>query len=116
MSKKPGAVQAQRNLKLLADGGITIAMGTDSGTQLGRWQGYFEHVEIELMVEAGMTPMQALVAATGAAAHVMGLGELGTLEPGRHADFVVLDADPLADIRNTRRMDSVWLAGRRLVN
>ena len=109
-------VQAQRNLKLLADGGITIAMGTDSGTQLGRWQGYFEHVEIELMVEAGMTPMQALVAATGAAAHVMGLGELGTLEPGRHADFVVLDADPLADIRNTRRMDSVWLAGRRLVN
>ena len=57
--------QAKRNLKLLADGGVTIAMGTDSGTQLGRWQGYFEHVELELMVEAGLTPMQALVAATG---------------------------------------------------
>ena len=106
--------QAQRNLKLLADGGVTIAMGTDSGTQLGRWQGYFEHVELELMVEAGLTPLQALVAATGNAARVMGLRELGTLEPGNHADFVVLDADPLADIRNTRRIDSVWIAGRRL--
>lgn len=106
--------QAQRNLKLLADGGVTIAMGTDSGTQLGRWQGYFEHVELELMVEAGLTPMQAIVAATGAAARVMGLDDLGTLEPGRHADFVVLDADPLADIRNTRRINSVWIAGRRL--
>ena len=106
--------QAQRNLKLLADGGVTIAMGTDSGTQLGRWQGYFEHVELELMVAAGLTPLQALVAATGSAARVMGLGELGTLEPGKWADFVVLDADPLADIRNTRRIDSVWIAGRRL--
>ena len=105
--------QAQRNLKLLADAGVTIAMGTDSGTQLGRWQGYFEHVELVLMVEAGLTPMQALVAATGNAARVMGLGELGTLEPGRHADFTVLDADPLADIRNTRRIDSVWIAGHR---
>ena len=108
--------QAKRNLGLLADGGVTIAMGTDSGTQLGRWQGYFEHVELELMVEAGLTPMQALVAATGNAARVMGLDELGALEPGRWADFVVLDADPLADIRNTRRMDSVWIAGRRLAD
>ena len=108
--------QAKRNLGLLADGGVTIAMGTDSGTQLGRWQGYFEHVELELMVEAGLTPMQALVAATGNAARVMGLDELGALEPGRWADFVVLDADPLADIRNTRQMDSVWIAGRRLAD
>ncbi len=106
--------QAQRNLKLLAGGGVTIGMGTDSGTQLGRWQGYFEHVELELMVEAGLTPLQALVAATGNAARVMGLRELGTLEPGNHADFVVLDANPLVDIRNTRRIDSVWIAGRRL--
>ncbi len=105
--------QARRNLKRLADGGVTIAMGTDSGTQLGRWQGYFEHVELELMVGAGLTPMQALAAATGNAARVMGLGELGTLEPGHHADFVVLDANPLADIRHTRRIDAVWIAGRR---
>ena len=108
--------QARRNLKLLADGGVAIAMGTDSGTQLGRWQGYFEHVELELMVGAGLTPMQALVAATGAAARVMGLDDLGTLEPGNRADFLVLDADPLADIRNTRRIDSIWIAGRRLAD
>ena len=108
--------QAGRNLKLLADGGVAIAMGTDSGTQLGRWQGYFEHVELELMVGAGLTPMQALVAATGTAARVMGLDDLGTLEPGNRADFLVLDADPLADIRNTRRIDSIWIAGRRLAD
>ena len=71
----------------LTDGGVTIAMGTDSGTSLGRWQGYFEHVELELMV---MTPMQALVAATRNSARVMRLDELGTLESGKWADLVVL--------------------------
>ena len=106
--------QAKRNLKLLTDGGVTIAMGTDSGTSLGRWQGYFEHVELELMVEAGMTPMQALVAATRNSARVMRLDELGTLESGKWADLVVLDANPLDDIANTRQIDSVWIAGRRL--
>ena len=106
--------QATRNLKRLADGGVTIAMGTDSGTQLGRWQGYFEHVELEMMVEAGMTPMQALVAATGDGARVMRLDGLGTLEPGKWADLVVLNANPLDDITNTRQIDSVWVAGRRL--
>ena len=63
--------QGLRNLKLLSDGGVMIAMGTDSGTGLGRWQGYFEQVEMELMVKAGMTPMQTLVASTGNAAKVM---------------------------------------------
>ena len=106
--------QAKRNLKLLTDGGVTIAMGTDSGTSLGRWQGYFEHVELELMVEAGMTPMQALVAATRNSAQVMHLDDLGTLEAGKWADLVVLDANPLDDITNTRQIDSVWIAGRRL--
>ena len=57
--------QALRNVKLLSDGGVMIAMGTDSGTGLGRWQGYFEQVEMELMVKAGMTPMQTLVAVDG---------------------------------------------------
>ena len=111
---KTALEQAQRNLKLLSDGGVTIAMGTDSGTQLGRWQGYFEHVELELMVEGGLTPMQALVAATGDGARVMELDELGTLEPGKWADFVVLNANPLVDIKNTRQIDSVWVGGHQL--
>ena len=107
--------QALRNLKLLSDGGVMIAMGTDSGTGLGRWQGYFEQVEMELMVKAGMTPMQSLVASTGNAAKVMGIDqEVGTLQPGKRADFVVLTADPLADIRNTRTIESVWIDGRQM--
>jgi imidazolonepropionase-like amidohydrolase len=107
--------QALRNLKLLSDGGVMIAMGTDSGTGTGRWQGYFEHVEMELMVKAGMTPMQTLVASTGNAAKVMGLDkDVGTLQPGKRADFVVLTADPLADIKNTRTIESVWIDGRRM--
>jgi imidazolonepropionase-like amidohydrolase len=107
--------QALRNLKLLSDGGVTIAMGTDSGTGLGRWQGYFEQVEMELMVEAGMTPMQTLVASTGNAAKVMGIDkEVGTLQPGKRADFIVLAANPLADIKNTRAIESVWIDGTRV--
>ena len=107
--------QALRNLKLLSDGGVMIAMGTDSGTGTGRWQGYFEHVEMELMVKAGMTPMQALVASTGNAAKVMAIDkEVGTLQPGKRADFVVLNADPLADIKNTRAIESVWIDGKAL--
>lgn len=113
---KQALAQAQRNLKMLADGGVTIAMGTDSGTQLGRWQGYFEHVELELMVEAGLTPLQALVAATGDAARVMELDTLGTLEPGKWADLVVLNANPLEDITHTQQIDAVWIAGRRLAD
>lgn len=109
---KAGFDQALRNVKRLSDAGVMIAMGTDSGTGLGRWQGYHEHVELELMVRAGMTPMQALVAATGNAAKVMRIdADLGTLQPGKRADFVVLNADPLADIKNTRAIEAVWVDG-----
>jgi imidazolonepropionase-like amidohydrolase len=112
---KPALAQARRNLKTLSDAGVPIAMGTDTGAPSGRWQGYFEHVELEMMVEAGLTPMQALVAATGGAAKVMHIDDaVGTLQPGRHADLLVLSASPLADIRNTRRLEQVWIAGRRL--
>ncbi|ODT05079.1 MAG: hypothetical protein ABS52_02740 [Gemmatimonadetes bacterium SCN 70-22] len=105
---------ASRNLKRLSDAGVTIAMGTDTGP-VGRFQGYFELMELELMVKAGLTPRQAIAAATRDAARCMKLdGDLGTLEPGKWGDFVVLDADPLVDIANVRRIDSVWIAGNRV--
>ncbi len=114
---KPALELAYRNLKTLSDAGVLIALGTDSGTNLGQWLGYFEHTELEMMVEAGMTPMQVLVAATGAAARSMELDdELGTLQPGRRADLVVLNANPLDDIRATREIDSVWIGGARLTD
>jgi len=113
---KQALQQASRNLKLLADGGVTIALGTDSGASLGRWQGFFEHTELELMVQAGLSPMQALVAATGHAARVMKLDQAGILQPGKWADLVVLNANPLTGIRNTREIHSVWIAGRRLAD
>jgi imidazolonepropionase-like amidohydrolase len=115
-SIKPALQQAMKNLKILSDGGVSIAMGTDSGAanNPGRWQGYFEHVELEYMIKAGMTPMQVLVAATGGAARVMKLDGLGTIQSGKWADLLVLNANPLADIRNTRQIHSVWVGGHRL--
>ena len=102
--------QAQKNLKTLSDAGIRIAMGTDSGPA-GRFPGYFEHMELDLMAAAGMTPEQILRSATGVAADCLGLSDVGTLEPGRWADFIVLDADPLADVSATRTLSAVYMAG-----
>jgi imidazolonepropionase-like amidohydrolase len=115
-SIKKALEQASRNLKLLSDGGVPIAMGTDSGANLvGRWQGYFEHTEMEMMAKAGMTPAQTIAAATSGAARVMHLdGKLGTLQPGKWADFVVLDANPMSDIKNLRQIAAVWIGGQRL--
>jgi imidazolonepropionase-like amidohydrolase len=112
---KPALEQAKRNLKLLSDAGVQIAMGTDTGAPTGRWQGYFEHLEMQMMVEAGLTPMKVIVAATGGAAKVMRIDDMvGTLRPGRQADLLVLGANPLADIRNTHSLEQVWIAGRKL--
>jgi imidazolonepropionase-like amidohydrolase len=105
---------ATRNVKALADAGVPIAMGTDTGPT-GRFQGYFELLELETMVNAGLTPKQALASATRDAARCMKLDrDLGTLEPGKWADFVVLDASPLSSIANLRRISSVWIAGNRV--
>ena len=104
---------ALRNLKLLVDGGATIAFGTDTGPA-ARFQGYFEHMELALMADAGLSPMQILVSATGDAARCLGLDDVGTLERGKWADFVVLTEDPLVDILNSRTIESVWIAGNRV--
>ena len=107
--------QGSRNLKTLSDAGVLIALGTDTGTNEGQWQGYFEQVELEMMVKAGLTPMQALVSATSGAAKVAKVDpQLGTIQAGKRADLLVLNANPLTDIRNTRQIHSVWIAGRQL--
>jgi imidazolonepropionase-like amidohydrolase len=105
---------ANRNLKRLSDAGVPIAMGTDTGPT-GRFLGYFELLELERMVRAGLAPKQVLASATRDAARCMSLDrDLGTIEPGKWADMLVLDADPLADITNMRRIASVWIAGNRV--
>ena len=73
--------------------------------------GWSAHAEIADMVAAGMTPAQAIVAATRTSAEVLRLDQLGTIAPGKSADFIVLDANPLDEIRNTRRISRVYLRG-----
>ena len=102
---------AKANLKTLSDAGIPIAMGTDTGPA-ARFQGYFEHGELALMVEAGLTPMQAIVASTSSAAQCMEVdADLGSLLAGKWADFLVLGANPLDDIANTKTLETVYIAG-----
>jgi imidazolonepropionase-like amidohydrolase len=110
----PGFLRtAERNLKTLADAGVPYAFGTDSGPP-GRFPGYFAHWEMELMVQAGLTPMQVITAATGSAARFLHADDLGTLEKGKWADLVVLDKNPLDDIKNTRTITAVYIAGKRV--
>ncbi len=111
---KVGLEVAKKNLKTLADKGVRIAFGTDTGPP-ARFQGFFEHLELEMMVEAGLTPMQALVSATGDAARChKKAGAFGTLAPGAAADILILGANPLQNIRNMRSIEQVWIAGNRV--
>jgi imidazolonepropionase-like amidohydrolase len=104
---------ARKNLKTLVDRGVRIAFGTDTGPP-ARFQGFFEHLELEMMVDAGMTPMQAIVSATGDAARChRKAGEFGTLAAGAAADLLILTANPLDNIRNSRSIESVWIAGKK---
>jgi imidazolonepropionase-like amidohydrolase len=110
---RAGLEVATRNLKTLSVAGVPIAMGTDTGPK-GRFQGYFELMELELMVQAGLTPRRALLAATRDAARCLTLDDLGTLEAGKWADFVVLNADPWTNISHVRLIDSVYIAGNKV--
>lgn len=103
---------AFKNLAKVAAAGIPIAVGTDSG-QPGRFQGLWEHREMELLVKAGLSPMQAIQAATINGARFLRVDQqYGTLAPGKIADFIVLNADPLSDITNSRKIEAVWMNGR----
>jgi imidazolonepropionase-like amidohydrolase len=108
-----GLEQAKLNLAMLSEAGVPIAMGTDAGPA-GRFPGFFEHQELSLMAEAGLTPEQILRSATGVAAECLGLDEVGTLESGKWADFLVLAEDPLDDVEATRTLERVFIAGREI--
>ena len=102
---------AAKNTKKIADAGIPIAVGTDSGL-VASFPGLWEHREMELLVEAGLTPLQAIQAATIVGARFLGIDrDYGSLEAGKVADFVVLNANPLSDITRSREIDSVWMNG-----
>ena len=105
---------AKENMMRLHNSGIRVAMGTDSGPP-ARFQGYFEHMEMEMMQDAGMNPAEILTSATRYAAECMQIDdELGTLEEGKWADFVVLDENPFDDILNLRSIERVYIGAQRV--
>jgi imidazolonepropionase-like amidohydrolase len=104
---------AMANLKKISDAGIPIVFGTDSGVPT-RFMGYFEHLELSMMAEAGLTPMQIIVSASKNAAEYLGLKDLGKLSPGHWADFLVLNDDPLNNIENMKTITEVYIGGNRV--
>ena len=116
--REPAAAENARNnyaflhntvSKLNAAGALVI-LGCDTGLRNHFW-GFAEHRELELLVAAGLTLMQAIIAGTSRAAAYLDLDNLGTLAPGNIADFLVLDANPLDDIVNTRRISNFYMQG-----
>jgi imidazolonepropionase-like amidohydrolase len=101
----------QRSLAKLNAAGARIMLGSDTGLP-DHFFGFAEQRELQLMAEAGMTPAQVIVAATSRPAEYLRLEDLGTLAVGKSADFLVLDANPLEDIANTRRIARVYLRGQ----
>ena len=107
-------MQMQAAMQVLLDAGVDVVLGTDAGAVPDHLFGYTGHRELEIFVRLGMTPMQAIIAATSAPARHLGLDESGMLAPGMRADFVVFDADPTVDISNSRTISAVYLGGKQV--
>jgi len=101
------SIQA-RNLAKMNAAGVKIVLGTDGNTP------YAPHIEMEDMVAAGMTPMQVIVAATRNGAQFLRMNDVGTIDANKSADFIVLDANPLDNIANTRKISGVYLRGAQI--
>ena len=113
---KAGFEMNKINLKKLSDGGVRIALGTDSGGAADRFfiQGYSEHREMELMVQSGLTPMQVIQSFSKGASEALGIQkEFGTLAKGKTADLLVLEKNPLENITNMRSIQTIYLGGKK---
>jgi len=107
----PGRVWDLQNTRTLKAAGVRLVLGSDAAGDSNRWIGATAHMELENFVAAGFTPAEAIVAATRTAAEVLRLDRLGTVAAGKSADFIVLDANPLDNIANTRKIAAVYLRG-----
>jgi len=107
------AMLANNFPKMIA-AGVRLVLGTDAGIHPGHTFGIADHHELARWVQLGLTPSQAIVAATRTPAELLGIKDMGTLATGKSADFLVLNANPLENIRNTRQIASVYLRGTRL--
>ena len=102
---------ALKNLKKLADADVLVVLGTDSGAQPVRAQGFSEHLELQFMVDAGLTPMQVITMATRNSSNALRLKDQGVLVRDMQADFIALNANPEQDIKATQSIHSVWKNG-----
>jgi imidazolonepropionase-like amidohydrolase len=102
------------NLPRMIAAGARLVLGTDAGIAPRHTFGWADHHELTRWVELGVAPSAAIVAATSRAAELLGASDMGVLAQGKRANFVVLEADPIADIHNSRRISAVYLAGERL--
>ncbi len=101
-----------RNLTKMRAGGVRIVLGSDSAGDPSRTMGWHAIWELDALAKAGMTPSEVIVASTRLAAETLKLDQLGTVAPGKSADFVVLNANPLENIANTRKIYKVYLRGQ----
>ena len=104
----------KENFTAMIQSGARLVLGADTGIRPGNAFGSGDHHEIAHWVQMGLSPSEAIVAATSRSAEALGLTDVGTIAEGRTADFLVLNANPLDDIRNTRQIADVYLHGARL--